>query len=407
MKLKLLAAICCALFVAGCSNDSAEAPNEQQSVEQTPKAVKVMNVTKQKIGEPLEQLGDIAAFAEIDIIAKVGGDVKQVFKSRGDVVQKGDVIAILDQNDMLLERNKAVLSVRSAEVELQNAKEDISTNKADLQASIAKTEEALRIAEKNYAKMKIDYEIGAISRFEFEQSDTELRTLEIDLENFNKKLTTLEQSRSLEAIKTKVALSRLSLEEADRTLANMEIRAPISGILTDLGLEQGMTIPEGFQAGTIQQLDKVKITAGLTETDAKWLRGKTEVKFRVSGTDQIMNAEIGYLADVISAESKTYPLELVVSNKEHKLRPGMKAQILLTEKDDQQVIAVPALSLVREGTESFVFILVNDQVEKRRVELGRMQDTLQEVRSGIAENELLIIYGQHQLSDKERVQVIK
>ncbi len=116
---------------------------------------------------------------------------------------------------------------------------------------------------------------------------------------------------------------------------------------------------------------------------------------------------MSYLADVMSSQSKSFTLELEVPNGDRKLKPGMKAQILLTEESEQMVVTVPSLSVVREGGETFVFILVGDQVEKRKVSLGRVNDTFQEVLSGVSEGEQLIVSGQNQLKDKEKVQLAK
>jgi RND family efflux transporter MFP subunit len=120
-----------------------------------------------------------------------------------------------------------------------------------------------------------------------------------------------------------------------------------------------------------------------------------------------MKGKVSYLADVMNSSTKAYALELEVPNPEKKLKPGTKAQILLTEEKDQNVVAVPTLSVVREGGDTFLFILNGDHVEKRKVELGRLNETYQEVLSGVKEGEQLVISGQHQLKDQEKVQVAK
>jgi RND family efflux transporter MFP subunit len=168
-----------------------------------------------------------------------------------------------------------------------------------------------------------------------------------------------------------------------------------------------MTLSPGIPAATVQQLDPVKIQAELTEEAAALVRGKQELNFYVPGTVDKTKATVSYLADVIGAQTKSYSLELTVPNPDFKLKPGSKAQILLTEEKDQIVVTVPTLSVVREGGDTYVFVINGNAAEKRKVQLGRLHETYQEVLSGVKEGDQLVISGQNQLKDKEAVQIVK
>ena len=69
------------------------------------------------------------------------------------------------------------------------------------------------------------------------------------------------------------------------------------------------------------------------------------------------------------------------------------------------VPVIPSLSIVREGGDSFVYIVNGETVQKRKVELGRLNETNQEVISGVKEGEILVISGQHQLKDQDKIKV--
>lgn len=156
-------------------------------------------------------------------------------------------------------------------------------------------------------------------------------------------------------------------------------------------------------------MDPIKIRADLTEVSAALVRGKQEISFYLPGSAEKTKGTVTYLSDVIGAQSKAYQLELEVANSDNKLKPGMKVQLLLTEDNDQIVTSVPTSSIVREAGDTFVFFIYNSDntVEKRKVQLGRLNDLYQEVLSGVKENEQLVISGQHQLKDKEKVQLAK
>ena len=197
------------------------------------------------------------------------------------------------------------------------------------------------------------------------------------------------------------------MKMSDRALANHDIIAPINGILTNLDVQEGMTINPGFGIGQIQQLDPIKIKALLTMPSAEKVRGKSQLEFYVPGSNKVFTGEVTYLSNVIDTQTGTYELNLSMANPDLALKPGMNVQVRLTDEEDQQVVAVPTLSIVREGTDSYVFVLVDNKAEKRMVELGRLKDLNQEVISGVKAGEQLIVSGQHQLKDGDQVEAKK
>ncbi|TDF96619.1 efflux RND transporter periplasmic adaptor subunit [Paenibacillus piri] len=392
-------------LLTGCTAPAAKP--QPNAAEAALKTVKVSPITKKSIGDPLEQVADVVSSVTMDVVTKANGDVLEIYKKRGELVQKGEVIARMDPTDVALQKQKGVLGVKSAGQQLTKAKEDLANSKVDLQNAVTKSETAVKDAEKSYSKGRNDYDSGLITKNQLDQMETQLNNLKLDLESAKNKLKTLESTNSLSQLETQLESSNLSVREADRTLENMELKAPVSGVLTELPIETGMSLSPGFKAAQVQQLDPVKIKAELTEASAALIRGKQELGFYVPGSKDKLKGQISYLADVMSAQSKSYSLELQVSNAERKLKPGSKVQILLTEEKDEVVITVPTLSVVREGGDTFVFVLVGDVAEKRKVELGRLNETIQEVLSGIKEGEQLIVSGQNQLKDKEKVQLAK
>ncbi len=399
------AMVLAAALLAGCSAEPAQQP--AAAAESQVKSVKVAPVAKKSIGEPLEQVADISASVQMNIVTKVNGDVLEILKKRGDRVEKGDVLFRIDPTDLEIQKEKAQLSIASTQEQMSKARLDLADGKQELKDGITKMESALKDAEKGYNKLRNDYDLGLVPKIQLEQAETQLNGLRLDLEGMNRKLQNLENSNSLSQLEYGLKTADVSLRELDRGLSNTEVKATVSGVLTDLPVQIGMTLSPGIPAATVQQLDPVKIQAELTEEAAALVRGKQELSFYVPGTVDKAKATVSYLADVIGAQTKSYSLELTVPNPDFKLKPGSKAQILLTEEQDQVVVTVPTLSVVREGGDTYVFVINGNAAEKRKVELGRLHETYQEVLSGVKEGDQLVISGQNQLKDKEAVQIVK
>ncbi|MEI7028082.1 efflux RND transporter periplasmic adaptor subunit [Paenibacillus sp. y28] len=394
-----------AALIAGCSSGTPEETAPSAAAESQIKTVSVAKVEKKTISEPLEQVADIESSIQIDVITKAGGDIQEILKKRGDFVQKGETIFRIDPTDVLLQKESSQITASGTQQQLAKARKDVEDSKIALKNGIEKQELALKDLEKNYSKIRNDYDSGLVEKIQVEQMETQLRTLQLDLENSRNQLKTLETTNSNAQLEQSLQSANLGVRQAERTLENMEVKATVSGVITDLPIETGMTVNAGFQAAKIQQLDPIKLKAELTEDAAALIRGKQELTFYVPGSVERTKAKVNYLADVMSANTKSYSLELEVANPDKKLKPGMKAQILLADEQDQIVVTVPTLSVVREGNATFVFVLAGDQVERRKVELGRLNNADQEVISGLKEGEQLVISGQHQLRDKDKVQV--
>jgi HlyD family secretion protein len=393
-------------LVVGCSATKPDNQADKPSQEQL-KTVTTQKIEKSKIGDPIEQVADVVSSMQLDVIAKVGGDVKEIVKKRGEYVEMGEVIIRLDPVDVMLQHEKAAIAARGAELQLIKAREDLINSQQELRSAISNTEASLKDLEKTYSKQKNDYELGLVNKIQIEQMETQLNNMNLDLQINKDKLKTLETTNSLASMEQEVESSKLGLRESQRIASYLDIKAPSSGVITDMPIELGMTLNAGLRVAQIQRLDPIKIRAELTESGVSYVRGKTELQFNVSGSSEKWKASINYLADVMSTQSKSYPLELEVPNKDRKLKPGMKVQLQLTEDNDQIVVTIPTLAVVREEGETFAFILNEDTVEKRKITLGRLSETTQEVTFGVKEGELLVTSGQHQLKDKEKVQVAK
>lgn len=396
-----------AMIVAGCTASPAASPTATPATaaEQGVKVVKTAKIAKQKIGEPVEQVGDVVSSVQLDIVPKTGGEVIEIVKKRGEKVEKGDVLFRLDPTDVLIQKDLNDVNIRGAQNGLSTAQQNTANGIEDAKDRVAKMETAVSDAEKAYNKIRNEYDLGTATKAQLDQAETALTNQKKDLASAQRSLKTLQETNSYAQLETSLESAQVSARNIERTLSNLEVKAPAAGILTDLNVTVGQTLAPGGRVGEVQQTNPVKIKSQLTEAAASLVRGKSELTFYIPGMTDKATAKVTYLSDVINGQSKAYDLELEVPNPDGKLKPGSKAQVELTKDDEQIVPVIPSLSIVREGGDSFVYVVNGDTVQKRKVELGRLNETNQEVISGVKEGETLVISGQHQLKDQDKIQV--
>ncbi|MDB5055476.1 MAG: subunit of efflux transporter [Bacilli bacterium] len=402
----LVAAMILTTALAGCA--APQKPLAKPVSTSDKKIVKVSKAVKQKVGNPIEQVADISASVQMDVVLKASGDVKSILKKKGDEVKTGDVIIQLDKKDEMATRVKTELSVEIAEQSLKKSQVDLVNNMNDMQNNITKAQQQIDVQTKDLNKLKNNYDAGLVDKKLVDQAQLQLDNALKDLESQKNKLAVYDQIDILVPQKIQVETARLALADIDKALDYFDVKAPASGILTDMTAVIGTTVSQNSKIGVIQTIDPVTIKTALTEDYAALVRGKTQLGFYLADKpDQKLNAKITYLANILDTQSRTYALELTADNLDKSLKPGMKVELQLTDVSQQQVLTVPTNSIIREAGDTFVFVYANGQVEKRKVTIGRMEDTTQEVLTGVNLDEQVVVTGQNQLKDKQQVELAK
>ncbi|UJF31374.1 efflux RND transporter periplasmic adaptor subunit [Paenibacillus hexagrammi] len=135
----IIALIAIMLTVSGCGAAPAGTASETP-VAAMPKVVKVSDVQKMKWEDSAELAADVIPFVELDVVAKVSGDVVDILKKRGDSVNKDDAILEVDQTDIAREKEKVDAALQAANEQYDKAKRDLADSKKEINLSIAKAE---------------------------------------------------------------------------------------------------------------------------------------------------------------------------------------------------------------------------------------------------------------------------
>ncbi|AEI40039.1 efflux RND transporter periplasmic adaptor subunit [Paenibacillus mucilaginosus] len=388
---------------AACSPPGAPAaPAAQGETKQKP--VKTAKVERHLVSDPREQLADVVASVKLDVITKAGGQVTEVLKNKGEAVKAGEVLFRIDSRDAASQVEKNQVSLTSAQQALEKAREDLKNSRTELLNAIEKAQQTLDNAKKNHNKMMNDYDNGLVTKRQLEQSEETVSNAERDLGIQNDKLRSLDSTNSLASQESQLESNRIAISDAQRALENYEVKAPADGILTDFTVEKGMTVSQNFTAGQVQSGGAVKFKTELTESAYAAVKNKKELTFYAPAQPDLKEkAAITFLSGVVNAQTKTYTMELQAVNPQGSYAAGSRVLLQLTDEAEETVIAVPTLSIVREGSDAFVYVLNGDKAEKRAIKTGRVKDVYQEVLQGLKEGETIITSGMAQLKDGQTV----
>lgn len=213
---------------------------------------------------------------------------------------------------------------------------------------------------------------------------------------------------NLDRANSLLAAAAAQRDEAARTLADNQIRAPFAGTAEIVHVQTGDYLAPGTPVVTLADFSKVRVIAGVTAAAAANLRvgGSTTIALDAGSASAIQGTikAIGRISD----NNGTFPLELWVSGElAQGLREGMVASVQLPQADDSDVVSVPRSALLRRDGTTFVYVLASGIANLRPVTLGRSDSNYTQVLAGVTNGEQVIIDGLFALRDGAAVELLE
>ena len=191
-------------------------------------------------------------------------------------------------------------------------------------------------------------------------------------------------------------------------LENTILRSPVTGFVTARNYDTGDMYAMSLPIFTVQQVYPVKLLVGVSESEYTRIKKGDSVSLTVDAIPgRTFTGKVNRLYPTIDAATHTFPAEVIVTNADKVLRPGMYARVTITFGVNRSVI-VPDQSIVKqEGTgQRFVYVLNDDRtVSLVPVTLGRHMGSEFEIKEGVSAGQTIVSKGQATLRDGIKVEV--
>lgn len=407
----LLAALLC-LVQTGCQqHESHAASDDAPKVEAKPVSVTVSPVQTRAIERRIAVVGSLSALETIDIGARVTGRVERVLVDVSDRVAPGDTLVEIDRVDYELAVEEAQRSLENqlARVGLSELPpEDFDIQKLP---SVVRAQLLVEHAQKEFERSKRLAEKGAGSLQEFEQAETNLR-----VEQAAQRQTMIEINTTKAAIRHAVT----RLETTKRQLAETKVFAPKNPELSMLptgGAVRFVVSKRSIAAGEtvtatsepLLQLvidDVLKMRAGVPERYAGQLKLGQRVDVQVEAyPGEIFAATVARISPVVDVESRTFEIEALVPNDDHRLQCGVFAKANIITQAEAEALTVPLEAISSFAGVTKLFIVRDGKASQVPVALGARGEGWVEVVGKLDSGALVVTSGHSQLADDTAVQV--
>lgn len=287
----------------------------------------------------------IEAFADAQVTAKVGGEVRDIYVEEGDDVVAGQVLLRLDGDRLRFE-------AQQAEANLLKLQRDFQRN-LDLK------------------------ERSLISAGDFEKIQYEM-----------------------EALQATASLAKLELSYT-------EIRAPIDGVVSQRYVKVGNTIEVNAPTFQITSLEPLVSYLHVPEREYRRIEPGQTAAIAVDALQGVrFEGTVARVSPVVDPLTGTFKITIEVSDSSRSLKPGMFGRINIVYDRHENALQIPRNAIIQEAGKPAVFVVDGDKAHRRQVSTGYVQGSRIEILDGLADGERLVLVGQTGLKDGSKVSVI-
>ncbi len=347
-KRSVYALILLAIFsLDGCGNKN-DAVAQAQPAPKRLANVKVMTIHTEPFTGYVNLVGTVKANKRIVVSAEEGGRIERFAVDKGAYLKAGDAIAVIEAN-----MQQAAFNLAKAQFDL-----------ADLHFSNAK---------------KLYDENGGVS-------ETDYKTAQ-----FNRDIAAAQ------------------MEMAKERLEKTRITSPAPAIVVAKMVEAGELVSRGTPIAQIMDMSRVKIVAGIPETDAAYFKkgAAAEVTFDAF-PGQVFTGSLAFMSPAVDPQNRTFEVEVELANPGGVIKAEMVAKLRVVKAEHKDAIVIPQDIILETERGKAVFVFQEDgKAVFRAIQTGPTHENEVMVVDGLTAGEKLIVSGQHNLTDGESVQVVE
>lgn len=313
----------------------------------------------------------VTAVNQVEVRPQVAGYITGISFQEGQHVEKGQKLYSIDQQQYLGAYNQAVAQLDATKANLDKVQQD-----ADRYEELGKQD--------------------AVAQQTVQHALADLQTAK----------------KQVDAAKANVSSMQVNLRYST-------IYAPLSGTIGISQVKIGAAVTPGSTVlNTISSDNPIAVDVSVDETLIPFIEkeNKKDKKQKFDSTFTLLLADqskypfpgkIFIIDRAVDPQTATIKVRLLFDNPGNVLKAGMSANLKILNNSSHQSILIPYRATIEQMAEYFVYVVNADTVAQRKVSLGQRIRDLAIVKSGLNENEVIVIDGVQKLKDGSKVKVAK
>ncbi|QGX38184.1 efflux RND transporter periplasmic adaptor subunit [Permianibacter aggregans] len=193
-----------------------------------------------------------------------------------------------------------------------------------------------------------------------------------------------------------------SLIKTGQPLRTVTIAAPLSGVVENLGVREGVFIKPGQTVVSLGSLDKVWVIAEIFEASAQHLSLHDEAIISSDAMPDVRwSGRIDYIYPVLDNKTRTVRVRIVVDNDGKQLKPNMFVRVYLNDDQPTPRMVVPREAVIRTGAQDRVVVALGDgRFKSVAVKVGQVGGNKIEILDGLMPDDEVVISAQFLLDSE-------
>lgn len=354
------------------------------------KELRIRQVTEDYFEEYISFQAQVEPLHSMLINIVEGGAVQERFVENGAMIQKGEPLVRLynptTEYNFMSQENSLIEQMNSLNVSKMN----IRNQEINLTKDLISVQHDYKEAELQYELNKKLYEQEVLSKSDWDRTKEAYRYQKERKILIEESIVKEKQTNSvqLQQIESSIQIMNKSLQKLRENKENFLLTAPISGRLSSFDVILGKTYPAGESIGKIDVMEGYKLVAQVDEFYLE--RVMIGQKGQIDMKGEVMSVEVRKIIPEVKSGRFEVQLEFL-TDKELKLQEGSSFGIKLFLSGKEKKVLLAKGNFYQDTKGKWVYVVKNNQAQRRNIELGRENPAYHEVITGLEVGEEVIV----------------
>ena len=397
----LLAAFALA-FLSGCKKDAA--PQVEVTVE-------AAHPELGPIAEQIEADAILTPVAQAAIVPKINAPVKKFYVQRGQKVHAGELLATLENADLVAAAmdNKGSLEAAQATY-ATTTKVQVPEDTLKAESDLAQAKANLELSQSIVTSRKQLFAEGAIPGRDLDTAEAALvqaQAAYYTAVNRLESLRAVSRAAALKAAQGQLTSAEGKYNGAEAQVDFSQIRSPIDGVVTDRPLFAGETPAAGTPLITVMDTSSLIARTHIGASVAQEMKVGDPATVQAPGVDAPVQAKVSMISPALDSGSTTIEVWLKIDNRAGKLKAGTPVKVTVKGKSVEQALKVPksAILTADDGTKSVMVAGSDGTAHRKHITVGIVDGADVQVLSGVTPSDMVITGGAYALDEGTKVKI--